>query len=165
MEPTRDPVTGEDIRGLRQDTQALKGSVDEFATKADVADAKRLSKRANVNSALAVIAILLVALIGFVGWQSNSSTLDRFERDRKDRTLGSCVQWNANQRNTREAIINGLVDTFRPLVTPGKEAQLEQFAAALRTNVEKQLPYRDCSPDGIEAFLRNPPPDPNSSGG
>lgn len=86
--------------------------------------------------------------------------IDQAEVDRKANKVGSCIQFNINQENTREAIINGLVNTFRPLVQPGREADFEKFAKSLRENVEGLLPYRDCSDDGIERFLKNPPVDP-----
>jgi hypothetical protein len=160
-----DPITGEDVRALRDETHTLAASVDKFATKAQVAEVRRLANRANINSTLAVLALVLACIVAFIGWQSNSSTLDRFEADRLDRSRGSCVQFNVNQHNQRDAIVNGLVDTFRPLVQPGREAELDTFAASLRTNVDNQLPYRDCSDAGIEAFLRNPPQDPANGGG
>lgn len=159
-----DPVTRQDVQGLREDTKELTGAVNVFATKAELADSTRLAKRANINSTLAAVALVLVAIVAFIGWQSNSSTLARFEADRVDRSRGSCAQFNVNQRNQRDAIVNGLIDTFRPLVTPEKGDQFRQFSADLRANVDRQLPFRDCSDAGIEEFLRNPPPDPASGG-
>lgn len=152
-----DPVTGDDIRGLRKDTQGLAHSIDEFATKEDLKH-----ERDNRRYGLAIGALLLL-FVALGGWYLKSSQ-DQANTDRKDRSYGSCVQFNINQHNIREAEVQGLVTTFSKFIQPGQEARLELFAAELRTNVEVLLPYRDCSPPGIDAFLKNPPTDPNAGG-
>lgn len=87
---------------------------------------------------------------------------DERDRDQTAARRGSCVQYNVTQSNTREAIVGGVVGGFRPFVTPDGQAQLDEFSAALRAQVEAILPYRDCSDAGIRAFLEDPPPDPAS---
>src|SRR4051812_14327689 len=54
-----DPVTGEDIRGLRQDTQGLTHVVEVFATKADI-EHERDTRRKGAWAGLAVVAALIV---------------------------------------------------------------------------------------------------------
>lgn len=85
-----DPVTRADIDGLRHDTQGLKESVDTFATKAELKDAQRLSRRANINSGIGLAALAFVAVLAYAGWNSNSNTLDRNAAATADRRLADC---------------------------------------------------------------------------
>lgn len=79
------------------------------------------------------------------------------------RAYSGCVSFNINQSNVREAITVSIVDAFRPFTTADKQSQLDAFGVVLRDKVEKLLPYRDCSPAGIQQSIANPPPDPNGS--
>lgn len=159
---TPDPVTGEDVRGLREDTKGLTQAVDTFATKAEVKESRRLSKRANINTGLCAVALLLVALFGGLFIKANSDANAKQDRERKERSVGSCIQANVAIQKQREAMVTSLLALVPEgtVLRPDQQASIDRYRAA----VAVQLPYRDCSPAGIEAFLRNPPTDPATGG-
>lgn len=171
---------------IRQEMVALNQVLGAYASKVDVENLltlERAKTKTLVRQRERIITLALGGLLAGVvlltgaglylraGVVSNRATADRaaaavrqVEQDRVERSRGSCVQFNVNQHNTREAEIVGLVNTFTPLVPPDRQGQLEFFAASLRANVEILLPYRDCSDAGIEAFLKEPPSDPALGG-
>lgn len=108
-----------------------------------------------VVGVLVVLAVVVVGLVVATRHQSDQRDLDQ-----ADARYAGCVQYNVAQTNTREAIVKGLIGGFQPLVPPERAADLDYFAAVLRRSVEDQLPYRDCSPSGIDRYLSHPPPDP-----
>lgn len=84
-------------------------------------------------------------------------------KDRAENTIGACVQFNVQQAKNRSAIADGLVNAFKPLVTSASgQAGLDTLSTNLHAQVDALLPFRDCSPTGIDEFLKNPPPDPNT---
>lgn len=87
------------------------------------------------------------------------------QTERNEAATATCIRFNIGQRNTREAIVQGITQAFQPLVAAGDQHKLDDFSAALRASVTTLLPYRDCSPAGIDAFAKNPPPDPATTGG
>lgn len=168
-----EPVWINDVRGLRGDMQKMTQSVDGLTERQRLTD-KAIEKKADSatvaklaelyegkkwNRRIGVAAIVLALVVLALVVRLNSDRINQQNADRASRSYGSCVQFNVTQQNEREAIVGGIVETFRPLAAD--VARLEAFAADLRANVEQRLPYRDCSPAGIEAFLRDPPPDPN----
>lgn len=164
---------------LRAETAALNALLGAYASKNDVAESleqerqrtKDLVRQRDRSNLIffAVVVLAMVVLSGGVLYNraiadDAAHAVRQVEQDRVERSRGSCIQFNVNQHNTREAIVQGLVETFRPLTTPDKLGQLEFFAASLRANVEILLPYRDCSDAGVEAFLKEPPQDPAAVG-
>lgn len=125
---------------------------------------RRRVRRRGLVIAVVVTFDLIVSVLSVAAFVGVHHQQDRSDADRQERSRGSCVQFNINQSNTREAIVVGLVETFRPFITPGRESDLDSFSASLRVNVERQLPYRDCSDAGIDKFLKDPPQDPNTGG-
>lgn len=165
------PVTRDDIDGLREDTRSLAESVERFATKDElkltndqVQENGRLARRANINSVIASVAFVLVLLFGWLAWNAYNNQRSDDNAARIDRARGSCQQFNVQQKSTREGNVNLLVEGFRPFVKPGDEPKLDDFRRVLVPLAEKAWPYRDCSDIGIEQFLRNPPPDPAQGG-
>jgi hypothetical protein len=111
-----------------------------------------------LGAALLVVAVVVVGLV-----LDARQRTDQRDLDLADARYAGCVQYNLGQVNTREAIVGGIVDGFRPFaVAAGNAADLETFAADLRRSVDARLPYRDCSPSGLARYLY-PPPDPATS--
>lgn len=178
-----DPITAEDITGLRVDFRGLTHSVDNLAARQKVTDEAvkkkadqttvdrlneleegRRSNRKRATVAIVLAFVVFAAVIGTLVWsvRSNGDRIDAQNADRRDRSRGSCIQFNVQQDRDREAIVRGVIDGLKPVVTSEEGAQfLEAFEPSLRVSVVAQLPYRDCSQAGIDAFLQNPPPDPN----
>lgn len=77
---------------------------------------------------------------------------------RKEGNTAICVASNVS----RLAIRTAIKDSLLALVPPGTTLTDVQKATIARYNekVDSLLPYRDCSPEGIEEFLKNVPPDP-----
>lgn len=172
---TNDEVLAE-VAGLREDTQGLRSSIDSFDAKieqkADEVTTRKLDeleegRQRNRRLALAALALVLavivaaIAVVAFVV-RNNSDRIDDQNTDRASRSYGSCVQFNVKQDADRDAIVQGIVASLRESFPSERtEAFVMTFEPKLRANVERLLPYRDCSPAGIEEFLKHPPPDPN----
>lgn len=145
-----DRVTKDDIDGLRADTSRLADSIDGLATKeqvakkadkSDVAELRRLAKRANINSSIAVASLVLVAVVGFAGWRSNADATDRIEAERTEARTAACNAYNRDTVDKVNAILSGFADQSRDPVKA--HALIDQFL----------LPHRDCSPAGLNAYF------------
>jgi hypothetical protein len=116
--------------------------------------------RASAAVAIALLAALGAVIIGARA-RTTASDLSSFvsatEIDRAQARVSACVQANVLTERQRTAMVSGL----RAIAPPGtlsatSQAALDKYA----TEVEAQLPYRDCSPAGIVAYYKNPPDDP-----
>lgn len=119
-----------------------------------------------------VVAFVVLGLVAKANHKQNDrqdATIARLnaviaqqDADRKDRSRGSCIQFNVKQQSDRDAYVSGSVEALRQVAT-GAQAQdfIDAYEAALRANAPAKFPYRDCTQAGIDAFLENPPPDPN----
>lgn len=172
---------------IAAETKTLNTLLGQYASKADVQrqlETERAATKIMVvrrdrwrNIALTVIALGLVGSLAIGLWAKSvgdqakratvrnaqlaadlKSLVDQQAADRLRNSRGSCIQFNVDQKNKREAQVQGLVDTFRLFVTD--TSKLDDFAAAYRARLEVLLPYRDCSDAGVDKFLKNPPPDP-----
>lgn len=126
---------------------------------------RRTTRRRVVAIAAAVVCDLIVSVLSVAAFVGVRHQQEQSADDRTAARRGACIQFNTNQKNTRDAIVFGLVETFRPLTQPNRTADLDAFAKSLRANVDRQLPYRDCSEAGIQKFLEDPPPDPATTPG
>ncbi len=72
--------------------------------------------------------------------------------------VASCVQFNVQREQTRAAMKLALASLAPPAAnqTDQQRTALETYSKA----VDLGLPYRDCSPAGIEAYFQSPPKDP-----
>lgn len=81
-----------------------------------------------------------------------------YERDQANNRVSACIQFNAQRNEIRQALKDALIALAppdRPL-TPTQQATVDRYAA----EVDLKLPYRDCSPAGLEAYFKAPPADP-----
>lgn len=77
---------------------------------------------------------------------------------RSEARVSSCVQQNITTERQRSALVGALL-TFVPAgqtLTPSQQTAVDRYSA----EVQRQLPFRDCTPTGIDAYLSAPPPDP-----
>jgi hypothetical protein len=90
----------------------------------------------------------------------NRQRIEDIEAARVERNRAICISYNVLVGETREAQVDGLdaVLRFARNMSPTQRAAI---VASYRVAVVAQLPYRDCSMEGIAAFLAHPPPDPN----
>lgn len=176
----------EGVSGLTTEVTALRRSVEQ--DRGERVEENRLrdkritwSRRMVVGSLLAAVLAIGVAVFAVVlaarfhheataaqasadaakaAAATAQAAVDQANADRADRSRGSCIQFNVQQKATRAANVQLLVEGFRPFVQPGDEAKLAQFQAGLESIAQVAWPYRDCSPAGIDDFLKNPPVDP-----
>lgn len=83
-------------------------------------------------------------------------------RIRQENNVANCIAANVGRDAVRRAVEDSLLALVPAgtTLTPEQEARIELY----NVRVETGLPFRDCSPEGIEAFLKNQPPDPALSG-
>lgn len=77
---------------------------------------------------------------------------------KKDAEVANCVATNIS----RAAIRQTFKDSLLELVPAGTILDAEQKlrVALYNDRVDRGLPFRDCSPAGIELWIQNQPPDP-----
>lgn len=78
--------------------------------------------------------------------------------DRADARVAACVQYNVQRDEVRRAVKDALVALAPPSqpLTPAQREVVDRYAA----EVDAKLPYRDCTPAGLDAYFKNPPTDP-----
>ncbi len=72
--------------------------------------------------------------------------------------MSACIQFNAQRAEIRAALKDSLV-TLVPdpaAISENQRAQLDRYS----TSVDAKLPFRDCTPSGLEQYFKNPPADP-----
>lgn len=165
----RDPVTRDDVQGLRDDTQGLTRAVEDFASKEEVRAESGKRRRG-----LGIIGIVGLVLFGLVAGYltSNRAALDKFKDQRTDSRIIACEQDNgfrmahnrlaestAGNDDALAAIITS-VNVPNPNRTPDQQAALDAFIANAQRQIDTartaalatRLPTRDCSPDGVDAY-------------
>lgn len=173
-------VTPEDVQGLRDETGRLADSIDSLrgqqehtAAQVQAKASKQLvakleqnirgARRRNIAIALVVFALVVVVVV--VSWAFKHQH-DEDQAKTQQARVGSCIQFNVNQKAQRDAIVTGIGDALDKLLPadPRSQAFVAQFRTEAAVTVAAQLPYRDCSPAGIAEFLQHPPADPNAGG-
>lgn len=83
-------------------------------------------------------------------------------RLRDENNVANCIAANVGRDAVRKAVEASLL----ALVPAGTTLTAEQQARVdlYNAKVEAGLPFRDCSPGGIKAFLEHQPPDPGQKG-
>lgn len=119
-----------------------------------------LNKAKNVAKTgvlVGIIGIFLALIGGVVGLQGRSLARD-IQSSRVEATLSSCIQSNVATQGSRTALENGVLVFAKD---PANLTPNEQRVAGLyKTQVEKALPFRDCSPEGLVKYFKDPPHDP-----
>lgn len=132
------------------------------------------------NKILIAVIVLFVSLIIAVGastyslilserlgnlTQENQEAIARIEalaaelaQLKKETDKATCIAANV----AREAVRETIKDSLLALVPAGTVLDEEQELriALYNERVDDGLPFRDCSPSGIEAWLQHQPPDP-----
>lgn len=121
-------------------------------------DAKRL-----VRAGAGILVLVTILMFFGIGYAlSAKHTADAANRDRAERTATACVYSNNNIFVLRQALVASLVALIpeNQILSPEQEASLTRY----RNVVDKALPYRKCTPEGIKAYFDNPPADPGRGG-
>lgn len=83
---------------------------------------------------------------------------EQYQADSAQARLSGCIQYNVQRFEIRVAVKDALL----ALAPPGTPLSDSQKATLERYNgeVDAKLPYRDCSPAGLEQYFKRPPEDP-----
>jgi hypothetical protein len=159
-----DPVTGDDIRGLREDTQGLAHSIDEFATKKELDH-----ERDNRRWAMLVAALIAVIFLGGglyvrgVADDARAAVKD-VVANRTESRIAVCENDNHFIENHNKLVdanlqaVNVLVSsaTAGRVETPEQQARIDKFVADTDALFDAaRVPMRDCSPAAIELFYKS----------
>lgn len=121
---------------------------------------KELTSAKNVARTGVFVGIfgIMLAVLGVVVGFDGRDVAHDIVSNRTEARISSCIQTNVGIAGNREALISSiLVFAQDPShLNPQEQA----IADAYRTVVESKLPYRDCSPAGIEIYYEDPPSDP-----
>lgn len=151
------PIDAE-LAGELESPDPLIRQVARLTRKVTLADAFNRGLRrmlAAVLAALAIEAVIIVALGAvFLAFRAE---VDARERERHDRAVASCITSNIETLATRDGIVAGVEGAIKPF---GSFAGSDRLAQALRASTDAALPFRDCSPAGVDSTLAHPPPDP-----
>lgn len=158
--------------------ERLIGTIDHLSD--DLEDHKEVLVAADKRSRYARRAAIIGIVAGIVGvgvgvWgisvgaraQNTADDVNHLtaqsDAEREANKVSSCVQFNVQRKETREAMKLALTS-----LAPPEANRTEQQRAALETynkSVDLGLPYRDCSSAGIAAYFKSPPRDPAGQGG
>lgn len=145
--------------------EELQAAIDE-AVKMTTAEQKLSALerlRTSVLSERRILRVLTVmatvtAAVGVSLSLQSLSALNRFEDERASRARGSCIQYNEQQDRSREGnkrqlrvVIEGLTTGRR--TTPEGQARIDALYLLHDEAMDAAFPHRDCTPDGIEAYL------------
>lgn len=105
-----------------------------------------------IAAALAVLA--LVATIAITRTQL-ADQRSHDEKDRIERSVGSCKQQNATFIHDHNAFVRKEQANWRLIASALHDPESKKFALDLAESyAENIIPRRDCSPAGIEKYLR-----------
>lgn len=136
---------------------------------------------ANHRSALAKNVAVVGMVIGVFGIavgtggliyaERANNTADEVQQIQEERAadqvssrLASCVQQNVQTQRVRSALIAGVSVLTPQNGEDGRSERVATFINLYTKTVEKQLPFRDCSPNGIARYFEDPPGDPAGEG-
>lgn len=144
------------IDGLSRDIHAHKSAL---------AAADRRSRWARTVAVVGICVGILGVAVGMGGaifGLNAQTTADDVSQARRDNLVSGCVQANITTQRTRAALVAGVsvLTTLNPDRTAEQQANVDEFVDRYTTSVERALPYRSCSPEGIAAYYDHPPVDP-----
>lgn len=149
--------------------RALLHRVDVSAERLETSlrDTRESLQRKIVRASTAVAIAVLAALLAiFVGYRS-LEVARRVDREADGRAaenvtarIAACVQFNSQRAETRAAMKLSLASLLPAgqTVTEAQQKALDTYNGA----VDDGLPFRDCSPSGIDAYFKFPPKDPGA---
>jgi len=142
--------------------------------KVQLAGANRRSAAAKNVAVIGIVAAVVGLAIGAGGLvyadkaQDTADDVARIQDERRaeqaDARVSSCIQQNVTTQRTRNALISGVSVLAPGDGEDGASPRVREFIAGYTARVEKALPYRDCSPEGIAAYFDKPPGDPAKEG-
>lgn len=153
------PLTPEELAHLMVKMDELGHEMAVHGAALKVTD--RRSRWARTVGTIGVIAGIIGGVVGAGGvlvGASARATAEDVADARREAQVGSCIQANVTTERSREALVNGLLAILPPGQEPTEKQQ--EIVDRYTKQVEEALPFRSCSPAGIEAYLRNPPADP-----
>jgi hypothetical protein len=147
-----EPISTSQLDDLIGAIKDLQGELS--ATRDVVEQSVKNSRTARV---LSIVSVALF-LISFGLFASNHKTIHSINQVRDEARIVACVQENVGIASERVAISESIV----ALAPPGTVFNADQEAriAAYGDLVDKLLPFRDCSSEGIAAYYANLPADP-----
>jgi hypothetical protein len=161
-----DPVTGEDIRGLREDTQGLTTSIEVFATRGELN--RETSRR---RSGLLFIAAALAILVGggfYVRGIANDTrqAVDEIVAQRKESRAGLCAAIDDMRERHNHFVQTAIDERFaviaatnaNPNATPQQKADSEFFFQQQIAKYRQDLlTVIDCeNPDALATLFTKP---------
>lgn len=141
---------------LRDDVRHLSDALEHHRVAVEKADS-----RAKVGICIGLVGVALVIAAIWLSLVTREDANDRADETARAR-VSSCAQFNVQRNEIRTAIKDALLALAPPGV-PLTETQQATVARYAR-EVDAKLPYRDCSPAGIDAYFKAPPSDPALSG-
>ena len=124
----------------------------------------KTGKTARRGRRIAILGIFIGLMSAFGIYKAFAATDDvdhlvrANARENAEARVSSCIQFNAQREEIRVAFKTSLL-ALAPngaALTPDQQQVVLLYAAA----VDKGLPYRDCSPEGIALYFSSPPKDP-----
>lgn len=131
-----------------------------------LARAEKRTKYAKSASIVGMLVGIVGVAVGVTAW-GVADDVRELSADRQRETVevrtSACVQFNVQRNEVRSTMKLALTSLAPPEAarTEAQRASLEVYSKA----VDLGLPYRDCSPQGIEAYFKSPPKDPAGPGG
>lgn len=116
-------------------------------------DTTRALSRKIIRASAAVAIALVATVVSIVFAVQAAQTAHQLKVDRNDARIASCLQDVKRVSAIRTVLPKALL-AIRPAdaapLTPEQQISLRSYAA----EVDDGLPLRDCSPEGIKAYLR-----------
>ncbi len=90
----------------------------------------------------------------------------QIEQDRADARRAGCIGDNGSILGQRASLVSTTTASLRVLaedpenLTAEETALLNAYRKQAAAEAERSLPFRDCSPPGIERYIEHPPIDP-----
>lgn len=152
-----------DPPGSPPDLRRLIGVINDLAQKLEdnktaLAIADRRARWARVVAYVGIA----TGSVGIVYGIGAKGTADDIQASRREASTSGCVQANVSTERTRGALVAGVSVLSAP--SPGRTAEdqaaLDTFIKQYTDEVERVLPFRDCSDAGIARYINHPPADP-----
>lgn len=157
------PLTPDELHALVDTIDSVKSEMTGLRIALVTAD-----KRARWARSVAIVGVVAGIIGGAVGFfgvavgVSAGATADELAATRKESQVSACVQANLTTQRTRDALVAGVSVLTQPDPRRGanEQAAVDRFVVEYTRHVNRALPYRDCSADGIASYYENPPTDP-----
>jgi hypothetical protein len=151
----------EQVERLIATSERLSGEL--AAHKRQLAVTDKRAKYAKAASIVGMFVGIIGIAVGVQAW-STAHDLDQLvetrQRETTEARISSCVQFNVQRAETRAAMKLALGSLVPTTATEQQRLALETYGKS----VDLGLPYRNCSPEGIEAYFKSPPKDPAIGG-